>query len=98
MLDHQILKTVAEGMMNDQSVQVGGNALLVSRTGKSRLKTARFSMHGKAYQAIEQNPQKPSRWGKLARDGHRVVQFREIASGKYVAAVVDGKVVEYGRS
>jgi hypothetical protein len=54
-------------------------------------------MDEKEYQAIEQNPEKPSRWGKLARDGHRVVQFRDIASGKYVAAVVDQKVTEYGK-
>jgi hypothetical protein len=54
-------------------------------------------MDGKEYQAIEQNPEKPSRWGKLAREGHRVVQIRDIAAGKYVAAVVDGKVMEYGK-
>jgi len=53
-------------------------------------------MDGVEYQGIEQNPEKPSRWGKLARDGHRVVQFRDLGSGKYVAAVVDGKVTEYG--
>ena len=54
-------------------------------------------MGGTEYQAIEQNAEKPSRWGKLAREGHRVAQFRDIASGKYVAVVVDGKVTEYGR-
>jgi hypothetical protein len=48
--------------------------------------------------AIEQNPEKPSRWGKLAREGHRVVQFRDLATQKYVAVVVDGEVREYGRS
>jgi hypothetical protein len=54
-------------------------------------------MDEKEYQAIEQNLEKPSRWGKLARDGHRVVQIRDIAAGKYVAAVMDGKVMEYGK-
>ena len=54
-------------------------------------------MDGREYQMIEQNPEKPSRWGKLARDGHRVVQVRDVELGKYVAAVVDGKVREYGR-
>jgi hypothetical protein len=54
-------------------------------------------MGGKEYQAIEQNPEKPSRWGKLAREGHRVVQFRDLETQKYVAAAVDGNVKEYGR-
>jgi hypothetical protein len=54
-------------------------------------------MGGKEYQAIEQNPEKPSRWGKLAREGRRVVQVRDLTSQMYVAAVVDGKVTEYSR-
>lgn len=54
-------------------------------------------MDGREYQAIEQNPEKPSRWGKLVREGRRVVQVRDLGSQKYVAAVVDGKVTEYSR-
>jgi hypothetical protein len=54
-------------------------------------------MGGREYQAIEQNPEKPSRWGKMAREGHRVVQFRDLLTQKYVAVVVDGDVREYGR-
>jgi len=52
---------------------------------------------GREYQAIKQNAEKPSRWGKLAREGHRVVQFRDLQTGKYVAVAVDGEVREYGR-
>jgi hypothetical protein len=54
-------------------------------------------MGGREYQAIEQNPEKPSRWGKLAREGQRVVQVRDLATQGYVAAVVDGNVTEYSR-
>ena len=54
-------------------------------------------MGGKEYQAIEQNPEKPGRWGKLARDGRRVVQVRVLGTQKYVAAVVEGKVTEYSQ-
>lgn len=54
-------------------------------------------MGGREYQAIEQNPEKQSQWGKLAREGHQVVQFRDLLSQKYVAATVEGKVREYGR-
>ncbi|HTW57983.1 MAG TPA: hypothetical protein VMD99_07635 [Terriglobales bacterium] len=97
MLDHAVLAAVAEGMMSAASdVVVNGAALRVMRTGARRFRTVRFEMGGKGYQAIEQNPEKPSRWGQLAREGRRVVQFREVGSGKYVAVVVDGKVTEYG--
>ena len=83
--------------MTSGEVSVGGKILRVMRTGARRFRTVRFVMDGVEYQAIEQNPEKPSRWGQLARDGHRVVQVRDLVSGKYVAAVVDGKVTEYGR-
>jgi len=120
MLDHEILKSVAEQMMGSSEnphfwqhrpevghpgtrvgqpveIVIGGVASQVMRTGARGLRTVRFGMGGKTYQAIEQNAEKPSRWGQLAREGHRVVQFREVGSGKYVAVVVDGKVIEYGR-
>ena len=83
--------------MTSVEVSIGGNNLRVKRTGARGFRTVRFVMDGVEYQAIEQNPEKPSRWGQLARDGHRVVQVRDLVSGKYVAAVVDGKVTEYGR-
>ena len=76
---------------------VEGRRSRVTRTGARRLRTVRFVMGGKEYQAIEQNPEKPSRWGKLAREGHRVAQFRDLETQKYVAVVVDEKVQEYGR-
>ena len=96
-LDHQILSSVAEQMMGGAEVVVEGRASRVTRTGSRRLRTTRFLMGGKEYQAIEQNPEKPSRWGKLAREGHRVVQFRDLSTQKFVAVAVDGKVREYTR-
>lgn len=97
MLDHEILKSVAEQMMGAGEVVVEGRKSRVTRTGALRLRTVRFVMTGKEYQAIEQNPEKPSRWGELARKGHRVVQFRDLETQKYVAVVVDEKAREYGR-
>lgn len=96
-LDRETLKVVAEQMMTSGQVRVGGKTSRVTRTGSGRLRMVKFVMNGVEYQGIEQNPEKPSRWGKLARDGQRVVQFRDLASGKYVAAVVDDKVTEYTR-
>lgn len=98
MLDVELMTAVAEQMMGGNKVEVGGRIWFVKRTSSQRLKTVRFEMAGQEYQAIEQNPEKPSRWGKLAREGHRVVQFRDLATGKYVAVAVDGKVKEYGRA
>lgn len=96
-MEHEILKSVAEQMMSGAEVVVSGQTSRVAKTGSGRLRTVRFAMSGGEYQAIEQNPEKPSAWGKLAREGHRVVQFRDLRSGKYVGVVVDGKVREYGR-
>jgi len=83
--------------MSGGEVVVEGKVSRVSRTGARRFRTVRFVMGGREFQAIEQNPDKPSRWGKLAQAGHRVVQFRDLETEKYVAVVVDGKVREYGR-
>ena len=95
-LDHEILKLVAAQMMSGPQVVVEGKASKVTRTGARRFRTVRFVMGGREYQAIEQNPEKPSRWGQMAREGHRVVQFRDLETQKYVAVVVDEKVQRYG--
>ena len=79
-------------------VVVEGRSSRVARTGSRRFRTARFALSGREYQAIEQNPEKPSPWGKLAREGHRVVQFRDLVTHKYVAVVVDDHVIQYGTS
>ena len=96
-LDHEKLSAVAQEMMSGSVVSVAGKTVKVERTGSQKLRTVRFEVDGREYRMIEQNPEKPSRWGKLAREGHRVVQVRDVELGKYVAAVVDGKVREYGR-
>jgi len=97
MLDHELLKSIAQQMITAGEVIVDGKSSRVTRTGTRRFRTVKFVMGGMEYQAIEQNPEKPSRWGQLARQGHRVVQVRDLGSGKYVAAVVDEKVTEYSR-
>jgi len=97
MLNREMLVSVAGQMMAGTQIEVNGRKSRVTRTGAQRLRTVRFLMDGKEYQAIEQNPEKPSRWGKLARDGKRVVQFRDLDSQKYVAVAVDDKVQEYSR-
>jgi len=97
MLDKALMRLVAAQMMKGTSVEVDGKILRVTRTGSQGFRTVRFVMDGREYQAIEQNREKPSRWGQLARQGHQVVQLRDLASQRYVAVTVDGEVKEYGK-
>jgi hypothetical protein len=97
MLDADLLRSITTQVMTGTAVEVNGRSLRVGRTSTKRLKTERFRMHGREYQAIEQNSDKPSRWGRLARAGHKVVQFKDVQTNKFVAVAVDGKVIEYGR-
>ena len=97
MLDLELMKAVDENLMSRDQFEVGGQKLRVRRTSSQRLRNVDFTMNGREYQAIEQNPEKPSRWGKLAQAGHKVVQFRDAESNRYVAVAVDGEVKEYGK-
>jgi len=96
MLDHTLLQSIAEQMKTQKAISLDAESAPVKRTSVQRLKTLKFEMNGREYHAIEQNPDKPSRWGRLAREGHFVVQFKDAATNKFVAAAVDGKVFEYG--
>jgi hypothetical protein len=97
MIDHALLKTVAEQSMAGKNIVIDGQRFEVKRVGSGRLRSVKFEANGRQLQAIEQNPDKPSRWGKLAKDGHRVVQFRDLETNRYVAVSVDGEVKEYGK-
>ena len=84
-------------MNGEQVVLDDGQTLRIERVGSGRLRMVEFTLNGRVFEAIEQNPEKPSRWGKLAREKHQVVQFRDVATHKYVAVAVDGEITEYGR-
>ena len=96
MVEAELLESIATELMTGKSVSIDGKSVPVRRTSSQRLKTAPFSVGGHEYRAIEQNPEKPSRWGQLARSGHQVVQFKEVERNKFVAVVVDGEVTFYG--
>jgi hypothetical protein len=97
MLDRTSLLAVAGQLMNGPEVVIEGRSSRVTRTGGGRFRTVQFLAAGREYQAIEQNPDKPSRWAQLARQGCRVVQFRDLQTHKYVAVSVDEEIHEYGR-
>jgi len=91
------LASVAAQLMNGEVVIIDDQKIPVRRVGRGRLRMVQFKMNGRVLEAIEQNREKPSRWGKLAREKHQVVQFRDVEAHKYVAVAVDGEVTEYGK-
>jgi hypothetical protein len=93
----QVLQSVAVQLMNEDVVALEDQKLRVKRVGSGRLRIVQFTLDGRMFEAIEQNPDKPSRWGRLAREKHQVVQFRDLATHKYVAVAVDGEITQYGR-
>jgi hypothetical protein len=97
MLDVALMKSVAEQLLSQAEVEVAGERLRVTRVGRGSLRVVRFTLNGRDCEAIEQNPERPSRWGQLARAGHKVVQFKDVASNRYIGVAVDGQVKEYGR-
>lgn len=97
MLDTSLLSSVANQLMSAaDEVEILGKRLPIRRTNKQGFKTITFTMGDRQYAAIEQNPEKPSRWGQLARSGHQVVHFKDVQSNRFVAVGVDGVVKEYG--
>jgi hypothetical protein len=96
MMDANLLSSIATQLMNAPEVHIDGRKLRISRTSLHRFKTVTFTMNRREYMAIEQNASKPSYWGRLARKGHQVVQFKDVKANRFVAVAVDGEVKEYG--
>jgi hypothetical protein len=80
---------------NASVVELGGKRYPVRITPRKNLRQVDFAFDGKEIRGLEQNPDTKSRWAQLARAGKKVMQF--LSEGRYVANVVDGKVISYGR-
>ena len=91
-----ILISVWQQVLVDEAttVNVGGQKFRVRKTSRSKLREVDFECDGEKLRGLEQNPDTRSNWGKLAREGKKVMQF--LRDGEYVANVVDGKVRFYG--
>lgn len=83
--------------MNGAEVTLGDQRVRVTKVGSGRLRRVQLLLNNRLITAIEQNREKPSRWGQLARKGHQVVQFQDVLTKKYLAVAVDGEVLEYGK-
>src|ERR1700756_956262 len=81
MLDRALLRSIVTNLMSRNQVEVQGQKFRVRRTSTRRLRNVRFTINGHECEAIEQNPR---RWGKLGKDGHPVVQFRDVVSKRYI--------------
>jgi hypothetical protein len=91
----QALRSVAAQLMSGEIVVLDDRKIPVKRAGSGCLWMVQFKLNGRTLEAIEQNPEKPSRWGKRAREKHQVVQCLEVETHKYVAVPVDAEVKEY---
>jgi hypothetical protein len=76
-----------------QEVVLDGQSFAVRRTPRKHLRQVDFQFEGQELRGLEQNPATSSRWAKLARQGHKVMQF--LSEGRYLAKVVDGKATLY---
>jgi hypothetical protein len=80
---------------NAKTVSLGEERYPVHRTPKRGLRQVDFVFDGNEIRGLEQNPETKSRWAQMARSGKRVMQF--LSKGRYLANVVDGNVIFYGR-
>jgi len=95
-------QALAEGAEN---VELDGEKFRVRETPRKHLREVDFVFQGEPsrkavrdtkieLRGLEQNPNTESRWAKLARAGHKVMQF--LSAGRYIGVVVNGKVTLYG--
>jgi len=98
MLDTQLLADVARQVFEGQKmITTPSGTARVTTTSKQDLRKVEFSAGDERLVGIEQNPHTASRWARLAREGHQVMQFRDARTSAYVANVVDGKATLYPR-
>src|ERR1700733_6891846 len=77
------------------TVKLGSESYKVTQSKAKRLRQVEFVCEGNTIIGIQQNPNTKSKWAEQARGGKTIMQF--IQNGRYVAVVVDGKVILYGR-
>ena len=94
--EHTLVEVWRQVLVENASiVELGGKRYSVRITPRKGLRQVDFIFDGNEIRGLEQNPDTKSRWAALARSGKKVMQF--LSEGRYVANVVDGKVILYGR-
>jgi hypothetical protein len=93
-LDNIFINVWRQALAEDsRNVNISSQTYPVRKTSGKRLRQVDFEVDGLEYRGLEQNRNSKSRWAELARKGAKVMQF--LQSGKYIAAVADGKVTHY---
>jgi hypothetical protein len=93
-LEEAVLSVWRQVFADDtKAVTLNEESYPIRRTSRAKLREVDFKLGGKTLRGVEQNATTNSRWAKLAREGKKVMQFLE--AGRYVAVVVDGKVILY---
>jgi len=95
-LTDALLRVWQQALVEDaKSVELERKTYPIERTSRNHLRQVDFDFDGLELRGLEQNPETKSRWGQLARDGKKVMQF--LSGGRYIANVVDGKAKIYGK-
>ena len=84
-------QTLAE---ENKEVRLEDRAYRIKMTRSTKVRTLDFDYGEYTLTAIEQNPAKKSRWAKMAREGHKIVQFNYL--GRFFANVCDAQLTRYG--
>jgi hypothetical protein len=71
------------------SVEIEGLTYLMERTPRTKLRIFRIGEHT----FLEQNPEKSSRWAKMAREGHMIMWV--LQGRRYLAQVRDGEFYDF---
>jgi hypothetical protein len=89
----EVLVSVARQVFSGaKQVETPEGLVPVEKTPTKGLLRVESSFERPPVVGTEQNPNTGSQWAKLPRAGHKVVQFRDAETGRYIANVVDGKV------
>jgi hypothetical protein len=94
-LEKELISVWRQALVEDRNaVELKDQRFPVKQTSRHRLRQVDFTAEGQQLRGLEQNPETGSRWAQLAREGKKVMQV--LSGGRYVAVVVEGKVIPYG--
>ena len=88
MADHTGVISIAWQMMGGDKIAIEGGRFPVQGTSVQSLRTVLIRMERRQYAPTEQKPEKRSRWSQIIRQGHQVVQFKDVQSNRFVAVAV----------
>lgn len=94
-----ILTQAASQFFTGNSLVINGSRIGVTTTPLQGLRTVDFTIKpDRQFRLIQQNPNKASEWGKLAKQGNKVIQVLEgkgNGAKHYVGVIVNGEVKFY---